>query len=300
MPIRAARPSDIPRRAAFRESAFRAPLALDPGPGLLADVLRGHTPQPGAFDLFFDCGNPCMFDPAAVTDGVAVLHVDGPLEDRASWLWSSYEGIIEAATLATECEAVRATVLRLKSPGGEAAGMPEVHTALRRLATQKPIYAWCQQACSAAYNLASACSEVWVPEDGDVGSIGVILCTVDETARLEKEGIAVRYVVTGARKADMHPGTAITADVLREAQSKVDRLGELFFRAVGSARGLKPAYVEALEAASFLGSDAVEIGLADGVAGWADFLGYVRGSLGATVVPPRTAQTVPAAQPPAP
>lgn len=282
-----------PRRAAFREhpSASEA-LAID----------RRLVERPGAFGLFFDCPEPLKFNPDAVDpDGVAVLRISGPLENSASWLWHSYEGIVAAASAAVACPAVRALALRIESPGGVAAGMADVHRELARLASgDKPVFAWCQQGCSAAYNLASACSEVWVPDDGEVGSVGVILCTIDETARLADEGVAVRYVVTGERKADLHPGTAITPEVLNVAQAKVDQLGALFFRAVGRARGLKPAYVQGLEAATFLGADAVEVGLADGVAPWTDFLAFVRGLFSATPGTPGTPMRLPVAQPSAP
>jgi ClpP class serine protease len=152
----------------------------------------------------------------------------------------------------------------------------------------KPIVAYVDEmACSAAYCLASACDEMWGPEAMHVGSVGVILCTIDETESLEKAGIKVRYVVSGKRKADLHPGNPVDAAVLAAAQEKVDILAEQFFSLVAKARGRTgplstPEAVKALQASVYVGADAVRVGLADGVASWGRFLSLLRGSLSAS------------------
>lgn len=246
--------------------------------------------RPGAFGLMFDAPSPLVFDPSAVgPDGIACLVVSGPLEHRASW-WCSYEDIGAQVQAALAHSAVRALVLKIDSPGGVVAGMGQAHRAIRemRKASGKPIVAWVDElAASAAYNIASACDEIWMPPEAAVGSIGIITCAIDESAKLEKEGVAVRYFVTGRRKADGQPGAPMTDEVAQVIQSKVDALGEAFFATIGRARGMKPAAVRALEAAVFMGTAAVEAGLADGVSDWPAFLGTLRDTLGATVGTPR-------------
>ena len=274
-------------RRAWRETPTGEALAFDRW--TLARIL-GAQPgdsrivQPGAF--FFDLPEPVAFRPESVDDaGIATLLVEGPLEHRACW-WANYDAIEAFVEQALAAPEVRAVALKIDSPGGVAAGMGQCHRRIRALQEEhsKPVVAYVDEmACSAAYNLASACSEIWLSREAVVGSIGVILCTIDETARLEREGIAVRYVVTGRRKSDMHPGTAITDEVLRVAQRQVDKLGAHFFRAVARARGTTPEAVASLEAGVFSGKDAVAVGLADGVADWAKFVGTLRAGLGASV-----------------
>jgi ClpP class serine protease len=287
-----------PTRAAWRESPTGEALAFDRWrfsgalggtPGELRHV------RPGAFGLFFDCPAPLGFlDPqtgqpregAIEEGGIAVLSVVGPLEHQDAWWWASYHAIRREVEAALAWPSTTAVALKLDTPGGVCAGMLACHRALRALRAKyrKPLVAFVDElAASAGYGIASACDDIWLPPEGVVGSIGVILCTVDESKRLEKEGIAVRYVVTGARKGDMQPGAPITDDVLAVAQEKVDELGALFFEAVGTAREMSPAAVEGLEAAVFMGEAAVDAGLADGVADWPEFLGTLRRSLGATV-----------------
>lgn len=268
------------QRHAFRERAAHEALALDER---LFDPAR-----PSAFGFFFDVPPPLEFDPDEVDEGVAVLRLSGPIEHHRSWLWHSYEDLVAEIERAQQSAEVEKTIVRIDSPGGVCAGMGECHKAIRAMRARygKPIYAFADElAASAAYHVASACDELWLPEAAEVGSVGVILCTIDETAALEKAGVAVRYLVSGARKADLHPGQPVTDEVVKVAQAKVDHLAELFFRAVARARGLTPAAVKGLEAGVFFGPAAVEVGLADGVAGWAKFLSYVKGAIGGTVAP---------------
>lgn len=287
-----------PKRAAWRETPTGEALAFDRW--RLSSALGGipgetRIVRPGAFGLIFDCPAPCTFlDPetgqpregALLDGGIAVLSITGPLEHQDSWWWTSYAAILREAELALSWPGVRALVPRYDSPGGVCAGMLAAHRALRALRQKhgKPIVSYVSEmAASAGYGLACASDEIWMPPEAVVGSIGVILCTIDESKHLEKEGIRVRYVVTGARKADLHPGAPVTDDVLQEAQAKVDALGAKFFAAVAQARGMSPEDVEALEAAVFMGETAVDVGLADGVADWEDFLGTLRGTLGGSL-----------------
>lgn len=280
------------RRRAFRAVATPGEvLAIDPGAGgMIASALAGKQPQPGAFGFMYDPPGPLRFDPEAIDDGIAILRLDGPIEHHASYWCHSYEALAHEVEAALASEAVRAVVLKIDSPGGVAAGMGETHKALRRLSAKygKPLYGFADEmACSAAYHLISACREVWTTPAGHLGSIGVILCTVDETRRLEQQGVAVRYLVTGKRKADLHPGTAVTDDVAAVAQAKVDKLGRQFFaRVAKSRRGTpggaplsSPDAVRKLQAGVYVGNDAVRAGLADGVASWSRFLRLVKGAL---------------------
>ncbi len=304
-----------PARAVFREHPNGAEcLALDRwmfsglGPPGEWSIVR-----PGAFGLSFEvprCGvsfraedgeNP-WGDPlpsSILEGGISVMDLRGPLEHHAGWYWNSYEDLVREIEKSCAHKDVAKTVLRVDSPGGVAAGMPEAHTEIRRIikAYGKEVIAYVDggQACSAAYHVASACSEIWMSEGAQVGSIGVILCTIDETEALEKSGLKIRYVVTGKRKADLHPGSPVTDEVLRVAQEKVDYSGRLFFEAVAAARGLTPAKVAGYEAGVFCGAAAQSAKLIDGIAAWPKFLSLVRASIGAAAAPVMTVPNTSAA-----
>jgi signal peptide peptidase SppA len=261
-------------RRKFREEG-RGPLALDPK----------------ALDLFFNAAD----EPTPEEDdGIAVVRIYGPLEHHASWWWASYDDVVACVKDALEDEDTRALVLRIDSPGGDAAGMIETSRKIRALgkAHKKPIYAYADEcAASAAYGLACAASEIWLPASGCVGSVGVIAEVVDATERYAKEGLDVRLITTGSRKGDGHPAKPLTDDVESALQAQVDGLGALFFELVAESRETTSEAVASLEAGVFLGKDAVDVGLADGVASWDDFIKTVRaatslaqeGSFGSTV-----------------
>lgn len=226
--------------------------------------------RPSALD-----GEHDVTDAAATTEGsIAVVGIAGPLEHHASWLWDSYDSIVDRVAAALESEA-SVVVLRIDSPGGDANGATEASRTIRRMADAagKPLYAYVDESCySAAYELAVACDEIWLPETGGCGSIGVIATLVDRTKALDKAGVRVALVTTGKRKADTYPDRELTKDVLETVQARVDELGEVFFGLVSERRGMSVAAVKALEAGCFSGPRAVEAGLADGVAGWAEFV----------------------------
>jgi len=250
-----------------------------------------------ALDFFFESPSErCRFVPEEVgEDGIAVLAIKGPLEREDHWLWTSYECLAKQIEEALKCEKVRAIALRFDSPGGVAAGMYEIHRQIRALSAKygKRIVAHVEQACSAACHLAMACDEVVVSETGQVGAIGVILRTTDTTEKLKKEGVRVRYVTSGAHKADGREGQPVDSAVLAECQEKIDYLASMFFAEVAEAREMEPAEVEAQQARVFLGPKAVKHGLADAVMGWADFLAVLRQDLGASVAQVGTATARP-------
>jgi signal peptide peptidase SppA len=240
-------------------------------------------------------------------DGIAIVTIHGPLEHHATWWWDSYESIVQRIEDAMSGEDLsrshelrygwredfepldpspaRAVVLCIDSPGGEAAGSAYAHRKIRKLRKQynTPIYAYANEtACSAAYAIASACDEIWLPDTGTVGSIGVIATLFDRTKQNEKLGLNIELLTSGDEKADGHADRPITDDIRARMQARVDALANVFWSFVAKARGTNAKSIAALEAGVFTGQDAVSVGIADGVAGWDKFLRTVRGALKAT------------------
>lgn len=246
-------------------------------------------------------------------DGIAIVSIKGPLEHHASWCWDSYESIVsrveDALTgqdLAKEHEyfhcnswsgewdegfepmvAVppRAVVLCIDSPGGEAAGSMWCHRRLRTLRKKYdvPLYAYANEcAASAAYAIACAADEIWLPDTGVVGSIGVIATLFDRTAMNRKMGLNIELVTSGEEKSDGHADRPITDDIRSRMLDRVMHLARIFWAGVAKARGTTPAAVQALQAGVFYGDDAITAGIADGVAGWDRFLRTISRSLDAS------------------
>ena len=224
-------------------------------------------------------------------DEIAIVTINGPLEHHFTFWWDSYEYIYERVI--SECfpmaeegeEALapaRAIILKVDSPGGEAAGAGQLHRKLKklRMATGIPFFTYSNEcAASAAYELGCASDEIWLPREGQVGSIGVIATLFDRTVENARIGLGIELITSGKYKADGHPDRPISDGLRTRTQRKVDDLANHFFTLVAKARETTPKSIADLEAAVFYGQDAVSAGLADGVMDFDSFLSLVSRSV---------------------
>lgn len=238
-------------------------------------------------------------------DNVAIVKINGPLEHHSTFWWDSYEEILERVEDAMTGNDIvradasfnrsstedyqpppplpaRAVILCIDSPGGEAAGATMAHRKLKRLRKKYnvPLYAYANEmAASAAYELACAADEIWLPDTGMVGSIGVIATLFDRTQQNAKMGVNIELLTSGERKADNHADRELTDAIRERMQERVMDLANIFWSVVAKARNTSPSAVASLEAGVFTGQDAVDVGIADGVCGWDRFLRMVTSSL---------------------
>lgn len=213
---------------------------------------------------------------------IACISICGPLEHHSSWMFDNYDDIVCRVEAALCDEDTSAVVMVIDSPGGDAAGTTEAHKRIRELRAMydKPIYAYANEAmCSAAYAIGSAADEIWGPETGVIGSVGVICPLVDTTEANKKAGIKVKLMTSGARKADSHSDREMTDAVINNVQRHIDQMAKGFWKIVASSRGMSVKAVRDLEANTFIGQKAVDAGLADGVAGWYEFIEYVQSAV---------------------
>jgi ClpP class serine protease len=125
-----------------------------------------------------------------------------------------------------------------------------------------------EKAASAGYGLASAADMIYMSDNGQAGSIGVLLAIQNIKGALEKQGVGVKLIYSGAHKVDGNPFEEMSADVTKKLQSEVDKMRIKFADSVAAGRGsrLTAAAVLATEAQMYTGQEAVDAGLADGVA----------------------------------
>lgn len=210
-------------------------------------------------------------------DRVAVIPVEGTLVHKGKFLGqssgeTSYEGLqarVGRAGRAFRNGAIKGAVFEVDSFGGEVAGAFDTADMIAELSALMPTLAILTDfAFSAGYLLASAARQIVMPETGGAGSIGVITMHADFSAQLEKKGIKVTVLSSGARKADGHPALPLSADVAADVQARLDHGRDLFAAAVGRYRGNRLTKDAALatEARAFNGQDAVDAGLVDGIA----------------------------------
>ncbi len=206
-----------------------------------------------------------------VAAGRAIVPVMGELCNRGAWIGASsgltsYEGITEQMRLALGDPTVSGIVLDVNSPGGEAVGLFECADVIRAADAKKPVTAFVNgMAASAAYALASAAGRIVVTRSSIVGSIGVVMIHLDQSRKLEKQGVTPTLIFMGDHKVDGHPFGPLPDAVKADITAELGKFYGMFVGTVARFRGMKADAVKATQARCFMGADAVAAGLADKV-----------------------------------
>jgi protease-4 len=158
--------------------------------------------------------------------------------------------LVETIKNARDNRSIKAVVLDINSPGGEATAIEEIYLTLLDLRKEKPIVAFIDNmGASGAYYIAIASNFIYSKPSSDVGSIGVVSVLPRE------ENITENIVVTGPFK---KTGTA-----RKEFVNQINLIQENFLRAVLFQRGenLRLSKEELGEGKIYIGFDAQKLGL---------------------------------------
>lgn len=206
---------------------------------------------------------------AAQQTGVLVIPIYGVLVSRENNVnlcatQTSYESIRSEITAGINDPRIEEIVLELDSPGGAVTGCFELVADIVAAKAIKPIHAIVHfSAFSAAYAIASACTDISLSDSSGVGSIGVIMKHADFSQQLAADGIAVTTFFRGARKNDLAADTPLTDEVVAVVDQRMDVYYSKFVDAVAANRKLSADAVRATEAGLFFGQAAIDAGLAD-------------------------------------
>ncbi|EJF74310.1 signal peptide peptidase SppA, 36K type [Bartonella sp. DB5-6] len=233
-------------------------------------LFEGEKFPPKAFAQ----GDTASFRPPetyVVQNNIAILPVHGTLVRRGAWLGAlsgltSYEGLRASFREAIAQPDVRAVLLDIDSSGGEAGGVFDLVEEFQTLSKQynKPIWAHANEfACSAAYAIACAASQIWVARTGVVGSIGVVCAHLDQSRADEKHGHKWTFVFEGDHKVhgNSHEPLSDTAQIKMQADCAL--LYEMFVDLVAQNRPLNADAIRDTKAETFIGTQALKLGLAD-------------------------------------
>ena len=246
--------------AGLNAAMLREPLArgLDPRGGALAPDNAPTTPQEE---------RPRGY---RIERGVATLPVRGVLVRRAGQMTpdstplQSYQNLTHVLRAARSDSRVRGILLEVDSPGGEAGGVFDFASEVRRTAQVKPVWAIANDdALSAAYAVAAAAERVWITNTGAAGSIGVVALHADQSRFDAEAGFNFTYLYKGARKIDASPHMPLTTEARGQIQGEVDRIYDMLISGVAEHRRLPPERLRATEAALYFGDNALGAGLAD-------------------------------------
>ncbi|QXY89898.1 S49 family peptidase [Wolbachia endosymbiont of Diaphorina citri] len=210
--------------------------------------------------------------------GIAIIRIYGVLTKKTEAFdhildMTSYENIHEEIESALEDKSIETILLDIDSPGGEVNGVFDLADFIYSARGKKRIIAIANDdAYSAAYAIASSAEKVFVSRTSGVGSIGVIASHIDQSRFDEKQGIKYTTIFAGSRKNDLNPHEQMTSESLESLQKEVDRLYEMFVQLIARNRNLSIQAIKSTEAGLYFGEKAVEIGLADGVTTFFEFI----------------------------
>lgn len=217
---------------------------------------------------------------APIKNGVAIITVEGSLVNRGAWIGTdsglvSYEGIAAQLRDVRDDQEVKAVILDLDSPGGEATGMYAVAQLVKEVNAIKPVIAVVNDmAASAGYGIAANAREIVVSPTSVVGSIGVVMTHIDRSGEMANKGLKATFIYAGAHKVDGNAYGPLSDSVRADLQNEVAKFYDQFIGLVAGGRGAKLTadMARATEARVFLGQEAVDRGLADRVASFDDIL----------------------------
>jgi protease-4 len=203
-------------------------------------------------------------------DSIAVVRIEGTIVSGREQDWaltasdSAYsESIIQRLEQAQQDSSVKAVVLRVNSPGGGIVATDEIYSALKEMS--KPIVvSMGETAASGGYYVSCAAKKIVANPVTLTGSIGVISTVPNFEGLLDKIGVEMLVIKSGAMKDELSPYREPTAEEIAHWQEITDEAYERFVGVVAEGRDLD--LEEARELADgrvYTGQQALELGLVD-------------------------------------
>ena len=192
------------------------------------------------------------------------------------------ETIIEALRRARTRSSIRAVVLRIDSPGGDATASDEIWHEVVRCRRAKPvIVSMSDVAASGGYYIAAG-ADTLVADPGTItGSIGIFGGKFNIRGLYEKLGLSIETMSTGPHAEMYSPFRDFTDDEVRLYQDHLQKSYERFLERVASGRRRSTAWVDSVgQGRIWSGSAAADLGLVDELGGLRAALGIARARAG--------------------
>ncbi|QZY00114.1 signal peptide peptidase SppA [Halobaculum rubrum] len=202
---------------------------------------------------------------------VAEVAVEGPItrDGDASGFPPSpgspgADEVVEQIERADEDPNAEALLVKLNTPGGQIVPSEDIRLAAERF--DGPTVGYATDTCaSGGYAIAIGCDELWAREGSVVGSIGVIGSRPNVHELADRLGVSYEQFTAGEYKDAGLPLKEISPDERAYLQGIVDDYYDQFVEQVAEGRDMDEEAVRETEARVFLGTEAHERGLVDGL-----------------------------------
>ena len=185
------------------------------------------------------------------------------------------ESILRQIRAAAKDDEVRAILLEIDSPGGAITPTDEIASALasfRHSREDRRVVAFIRDlAASGGYYVAAGADRIIAEPTAMVGSISVIMQTLNWHPLSERLGITDLTIKSGRNKDLLNPFRPVPPEQIAMLQHLVDDLHERFLTVVREGRHLDTPAAEALADGSvFTAAEAMKRGLVDDLGHWED------------------------------
>ena len=176
--------------------------------------------------------------------------------------------ILEKIQKAKTDSTIKGVLLKVNSPGGAVAPSVEIAYAIKELNKIKPVVAYASGIMASGSYYSSIWASKIVANPGSmIGSIGVIMQSVDASELIAKIGIKTQTVKIGKFKEAGTPTRQWTKDERDELEKITQNTYDMFVSDVANARKLKKdEHKKYADAHIFTSNQAKEVGLVDFVA----------------------------------
>jgi protease-4 len=172
---------------------------------------------------------------------------------------------------------VKALIIDIDSPGGSVVGGELLFKKIKEISQTIPTVVFIgSQATSAAYLAAIGANHIVSPQGSLVGSVGVILQSVDITEFAKSIGIEPIIIKSSVLKGVPHVAEKLTPEAKASLEEVIDDIYIMFKDFVLESRTINDQYVdEALSGRVFSGNKAYDMGLVDQVGDFQDVRDYL-------------------------
>lgn len=211
-----------------------------------------------------------------IIDKTAVVSIEGPLRPGGGWYYSTgYKDIQNAANELKKNESIETVILKIDSPGGTVKEAFETERVLRDLAATKNLIAITTGSMtSAAALLSFPAKKRYISSlTNQLGSIGVVATHIDEREWFKNYMGEVRTSVAKGEMKDAGSSTrSYDAKAKKAFTEAVDTLYNVFVDTAEASLNLTRQQIIDQKSAVFIGQDAIDQGLADGIASISDLI----------------------------
>lgn len=217
--------------------------------------------------------------PYQVHEGIAIIEMKGPLVARTTWMSRylgamSYEDLRAQFVEALVDDEVEHILIDADTPGGQINGLGELAGLLTKIKEIKPIDTYVAGGLlSAGYWVGVTTNRIYASETAFIGSIGVVVTHTSYETMLDKAGIKVTKIKSGAKKQVGSSEKDLSAEDKKYLQGQVDDLFELF---KGHVLKNRPAVShETFDGSEYVADKALAMGLVDRVMTFDDVLAHI-------------------------